>query len=128
MTDDAVKQRKRRWREDNPEKARASVERFYERNPLARRDAHLRQKYGIGLHDVVSIASEQGGCGICGSQATGQIGKGNKPAFWVVDHCHKTGKIRGVLCHPCNKLLGMAKDNPQVLRFAADYLEKSNGS
>lgn len=41
-----------------------------------------------------------------------------------VDHDHKTSVIRGILCLKCNLLLGYAKDDPQILRNAAEYLEK----
>ena len=42
---------------------------------------------------------------------------------WVVDHCHTTGEIRAVLCLLCNNMLGAAKDNPDVLRAGAKYIE-----
>lgn len=40
-----------------------------------------------------------------------------------IDHCHRTGKLRGFLCSECNRCLGCAKDNPEVLRKMADYIE-----
>ena len=40
-----------------------------------------------------------------------------------VDHCHKTGKVRGLLCHSCNTALGLLKDNTDVMRLAINYLE-----
>lgn len=42
----------------------------------------------------------------------------------VVDHCHSTGKVRGLLCHNCNRALGLFKDNPDVLIRAAEYVKK----
>lgn len=42
----------------------------------------------------------------------------------MTDHCHKNGHVRGMLCHNCNTLLGLSKDNPTVLRAAAEYLER----
>lgn len=45
----------------------------------------------------------------------------------VVDHCHTTGKIRGLLCDDCNQGIGHFRDSPDLLRRAADYLEESHG-
>jgi hypothetical protein len=42
-----------------------------------------------------------------------------------IDHCHTTGKIRGVLCNPCNTALGFAKESPHRLRSLADYIEQT---
>ena len=42
-----------------------------------------------------------------------------------IDHCHETGKIRGILCHLCNNLLGNARDNTTILASAIDYLHAS---
>ena len=44
----------------------------------------------------------------------------------AVDHCHKTGKIRGLLCSTCNLMIGNAYDNPEILRSGANYLEAQN--
>lgn len=44
----------------------------------------------------------------------------------IIDHCHTTGKIRGLLCTNCNNMLGKAKDNVEVLKKAISYLEQTN--
>lgn len=44
----------------------------------------------------------------------------------AIDHCHKTGKVRGILCDSCNMVLGGAFDDPSVLRSLANYLEETN--
>jgi hypothetical protein len=41
-----------------------------------------------------------------------------------VDHCHSSGKVRGLLCNPCNTMLGHGRDNVEVLKSAVKYLEK----
>lgn len=57
------------------------------------------------------------GCWICGT--------GRKTRRLHIDHNHKTEKIRGLLCHRCNRGLACFRDNPERLRNAAVYLEKS---
>ena len=44
----------------------------------------------------------------------------------AVDHCHKTGKIRQLLCSNCNPAIGFIKDSPELARKMADYLERHN--
>lgn len=53
---------------------------------------------------------------ICG------IGEGELGKNLDVDHCHDSGKVRGVLCNPCNVILGHARDRPDLLESAAKYL------
>jgi hypothetical protein len=48
--------------------------------------------------------------------------------FAVVDHCHSTGQIRGLLHDLCNRVIGMLGDNPETLRLASEYLLKYNSS
>lgn len=60
-------------------------------------------------------------CYICGGV---EIIKGKKIGL-SVDHCHKTLKVRGLLCGNCNRGLGLLQDNPDFLRKAADYIEKN---
>lgn len=60
---------------------------------------------------------DQNGC--CAACKTDQ--PGNRYG-WVIDHCHATGKVRGLLCHGCNLALGNVKDNPETLRCLITYL------
>lgn len=60
------------------------------------------------LKDIIDTIKE---CIICGSQEN-----------LVVDHCHKTNIVRGMLCNHCNRGLGHFKDDPQLLEFARIYL------
>lgn len=81
------------------------------------RDWALRRRYGITLEQFRYIFDYQGKrCALCRSD------KSDKNNF-VVDHCHKTGKIRGILCSYCNRALGMFKDSPEVLEKAISYLK-----
>lgn len=93
----------------------------------------LVRYYNIGLTEYAQMFADQGGvCGICKKPETAKL-PGRKTGLaesrvrdLSVDHCHKTGKIRELLCNSCNHILGEAKDDPQVLRAAADYLDKHN--
>ena len=78
-----------------------------------RRKWALKTNYGITTSQYEQMYEEQRGeCYICSSASK-----------LFVDHCHETGKVRGLLCHHCNLVLGHAKDNPHILRLAATYLE-----
>lgn len=81
-----------------------------------RRNGHLVRKYGITADEYDRRLDEQGGgCKICG--------KILQRVSLAVDHNHKTGKVRGILCENCNRGLGMFKDDPNLLRSAIEYLE-----
>lgn len=83
------------------------------------RNKHLIRKYGITSLDYENLLTGQGGvCWICKRPP--------KTKRLSVDHCHKTGKVRGLLCYICNcKLLPLVKENPEILRRAAAYLTKN---
>jgi hypothetical protein len=79
------------------------------------RQDHLRRKYGLTSAEVDVLRAAQGGlCAICGVA----------PAVHV-DHDHATGTVRGMLCFPCNAAIGHLRDDPQVVRQAAVYLDKA---
>ncbi len=81
------------------------------------------KKYGITPIQFEDMLKAQGNkCAICPATIpTTQRG-------WMVDHCHDTGVVRGIVCSLCNLMLGMAKDNPEVLRAGAAYLENMKTS
>ena len=72
--------------------------------------------------DYMHLFEEQeGNCAICGRSSSNH----NMTDHLIVDHCHDTNNVRGLLCNNCNFLIGHAKDNIQVLRSAAKYLQRS---
>lgn len=90
------------------------------------RDQQLLRKYGISRSDYEAMLEQQGNCcAICGChESENEVdSKLSRPRKLAVDHCHVTGKVRGLLCSTCNKCLGMAKDSPTILRKAAMYVE-----
>ncbi|MFD4905010.1 endonuclease VII domain-containing protein [Kitasatospora purpeofusca] len=83
----------------------------------ASRNARIQATYGLTSEDYQALFEAQdGACAICRETRRGHL---------AVDHCHKTEAIRGLLCQRCNgQLLARgARDRPEVLRRAADYLE-----
>lgn len=81
--------------------------------PGAFRGVQLKRRYGITLADFDRILAEQNGlCAFCK----------NKPPV-DVDHCHETGKVRGLLCRSCNVGLGQLGDNLEGVKRAIAYLE-----
>lgn len=76
--------------------------------------------YGISRVEYEALlASQDEACAIC------RVGDPGGKGSWHVDHCHETNKVRGLLCHHCNLMLGNARDEPGRLRAAAEYLERS---
>ena len=85
-----------------------------------RRRGALSSKYKITEQKYFEILEKQIGlCAICGSDSPGRKGSKN----FTVDHDHTTMEVRGLLCHPCNVMLGLAKDNIEVLEMAIKYLK-----
>lgn len=90
-------------------------------------DRRPNLKASYTLAELESLyASSNGVCQICGKPQTGFKNGGQKNL--AIDHCHKTGKVRGLLCTKCNTALGKFNDDPSLLRKAAEYLDKSNSN
>lgn len=82
------------------------------------RERTLKRYHNITIEDYNNMLEAQhGACAICKTYAFMGIGKKAH-----VDHCHKTGKIRGLLCNLCNVGLGAFRDSPEVMMLAANYL------
>lgn len=63
--------------------------------------------------------------GVCQNPGCGATTPGISNRDWSLDHDHKTKKFRGIICHPCNVLLGQARDSEEVLLGAIEYLKRS---
>ncbi len=97
-----------KWRKDK-----------WENDPLFKEKAKLQmksnnlKKYGLTLGDhAVLVNQQQGKCKIC-----------KKDALLAVDHCHTTGKVRGLLCYSCNRGIGLLGDNVTIIANALSYLK-----
>jgi hypothetical protein len=113
---------RKNWLSKNKEKERTRAMSYYENNKeqakISARKYHLKNTYNLSVDQYENmILRQENLCAICKGPPTGRYNK------LVVDHCHKTNKVRGLLCHECNYLLGLAKDNTDVLKAAIQYLE-----
>lgn len=87
-------------------------------------DNYYSNNYGVGLLQVEQILKNQNNlCAICGEEGFKMNEHIKSPLN--LDHCHETGKVRGLLCHNCNRALGLLKDNKERLNRAILYLEGS---
>ncbi len=85
------------------------------------------QKYGLTLDQYKIMHNTQNGlCKICGNCETALQPNGSEIKDLCIDHCHKTNKIRGLLCHNCNAGLGHFFDNVNSLKSAIEYLTIAN--
>lgn len=104
-----------RCRKCRSEAAKISNSKTSKRDKYAK---HASKMYNITKEEALSIRDSTDSCGIC-----------NKPLEWEarhLDHCHKTGKIRGILCGTCNRGLGAFYDNVESLDRAINWLRKHN--
>ena len=86
------------------------------------KNKRLNQRFGITLDEYNEMLEEQGGvCAICGGEETTEYCNGRVRQL-AVDHDHRTGEVRGLLCHLCNRGIGMFRDSPIYLERAAEYL------
>jgi len=86
-----------------------------------KRDYYLKYKYGIDVAQYDEMLKQSNGsCWICGSSKP----KDKSISRLVVDHCHNTKKVRGVLCSACNKGLGLFEDSIDILEKAIQYLKR----
>lgn len=82
----------------------------------------LKSRYGISEEIFTEMYnSQEGRCCIC-DKGLGNMFLDVNGLRPVVDHCHKTGKVRGLLCNTCNSGIGMLEDSPKLLMKALKYL------
>lgn len=115
-------QKEREYRLKNKDRLNEYHKNYYKNNLEKCRklslDAQRKRLYGIDYNEYIKMMDKQYyKCAIC---KTGSPGTRD----WNVDHCHKTGKIRSLLCRDCNLGLGNFKDNIHLLKTAIKYLNK----
>jgi hypothetical protein len=112
------------------EKAKIQYRDWFLRNK-EKRQAYTREhvlitKYGITQNDYIKMLLEQKGvCAICGLPETTLDKRSGQIKLLSVDHCHTTGKVRGLLCNHCNHGIGKFRDSIDNLQAAIKYLERN---
>ncbi len=113
---------RKRWVNKNRERAVNATRLWQKKHPenlkLAQRKHDLKHKYGITLKQHEALLMKQSlCCGIC------QKDKLDFKMSFAVDHCHTTGKVRGLLCSKCNTALGLFNDDIKIMKRAIQYLK-----
>lgn len=106
------------WQAANPDQKRSNERRYYHDNPEKFKEKNMIRLYKVSLDEFKRMLAEQNGaCAICGT--TEPNGRG-----WQVDHDHRTGTVRALLCHSCNTGLGSLHDDVALLEKAIAYLKR----
>ena len=117
---ESEKASKARWREKNRDHIRQHAKEYRKRAGHITRAKDLRIKYGLTpvQYDAM-LEAQNHRCAICGKTPL-ENGK-----HLTIDHCHKTGKVRGLLCYRCNTGLASFKDELSIVINAMTYLKQS---
>ena len=124
-------EKERRLNDKELAQSKREKDRLYGKNRWAdsevvrekQRAYQLERKFGITVEQYNEMLEKCSSvCEICGSSDT----KHTKQKYLNVDHCHNTGKVRGLLCHACNIGLGKFEDNPGFLLKAINYLKEKS--
>ena len=116
---EAILERQGKYQEEHREERTEYNRKYREENKDILKNQHLQRTYNITLEYYNKMFEEQNGLCLGCYQHQSDL----KQSL-VVDHDHITGKVRGLLCINCNKSLGQVKDNSEILRRLADYLDK----
>lgn len=109
--------------EEGGQAHREASKRWRESNLERHKDNNAKRSYGLehGAYDAM-LAAQGGKCAICETTEPG-----TRLVRFHIDHCHSTSVVRGLLCEHCNRGLGHFKDDPALMRRAADYLSSPKG-
>ena len=120
------KKYKKAWTEKNRERITEAQRARYKADPEKYREYfrnhRIKKNYDLTEAEYAAKVIEQGGkCGICGKEPSG---KWHGDRMLNVDHDHKPGAVRGLLCNQCNRALGLFGDSQERILEAVAYLEK----
>jgi len=117
------------WRKTNRAKCCQATANWRLRNPKYDENLKLKLRYGITPEQYAEMFKIQNNrCAICGNVETARHNRSNKIQKLAVDHCHSTGKVRGLLCQDCNRGIGKFHDDIARLEKAIKYLKEHQTS
>lgn len=110
----------REWRSNNRKKYNSVAREWRKKNPVSIRGYNLKKKFGMSREDYEQMRIAQNGrCFICGAHESGERYK-----KLAIDHCHKTNRVRKLLCSNCNKGIGNLQESTMLLKKAMNYLKE----
>ena len=111
------------WRAKDRKKYNQSMNEWRAHNPDKVTKYKWKERYGITPEQYTELfVGQKGCCAICGNPEIAKHNKTQKIQKLAVDHCHKSGKVRGLLCQDCNRGLGKFYDDTSRLAKAINYL------
>jgi len=113
---DKLLEQARRYVQANVELVRNRRRRYQERTKAEKQQYHRERRYGITSEQYMHLLNEQfGKCALC-----------RRRSAMCIDHDHRDGRVRALLCRPCNVGLGMFEDDSELLERAKEYLAQFN--
>lgn len=108
-----------RWKNNNIDRVKVAHKLYTEKNKDKIKNSRLLREYGITLEEFKRMRESITQCEICEWELS------DKNCH--IDHCHTSGKVRGLLCFNCNAALGMLKESELIMNRAIEYLKKHGG-
>jgi hypothetical protein len=117
----------RKWEKRNPGKVKNIRHSVYLNNVKENRKKAIIRNFKISKEEFDILHEKQGNlCAICKNPETVKNKSTNDIRALAIDHSHVTGKIRGLLCHTCNRGIGLFRDSCEILNNAINYLKENN--
>ncbi len=113
--------RNKEWKQKNPTKVRQIAKNYLANNQQKFREYRLRRTFGLTIQQYDEMYLCQSGCCAVCKKHQSELNR-----VLCVDHDHSTGKIRKLLCHECNKALGLLYENIRTIESLAKYLRDHN--
>lgn len=112
-----------KWGRDNREAKNRNARASIKRTVKSRWAKNISKKFNLSVKDYEKMLTLQNNaCAICAKPEKSILKSVRRVKQLAVDHCHASGRIRGLLCAKCNTFLGLANDDPAVLHSAIEYL------